>query len=125
MASNGISFRAGVISGMGKGKDLGVPTFNLELVSVPEELCEGVYAVMAGEEENMFPGTMHYGPRPTLGFEPSCEVHLLEGIESLGEISKLSVTAVEKLRDVQNFGDAERLKVQLQEDVRRAREILR
>ena len=72
-----MNFTSAVITGTGKGKEIGFPTLNLEMSSVPE-LEEGVYACFArlGEHGIRVPAVMHYGSRPTLGAIPSCEVRV-------------------------------------------------
>ena len=115
-----ISFTANVIPGAGKGKKLGSPTMNLDLGSVPEELEEGVYAVRANGEN----AVMHYGERPTLELGKSCEVHFLGNAECTVQSEELEVEVVERLRNVQDFGDEERLKKQIAEDIKQAGNVL-
>lgn len=116
-----ISFTGAKIKGAGKGKALGSPTMNLDLADVPEELEEGVYAVRANGAD----ATMHYGPRPTLELGRSCEIHFLgEAGASNFEREELTVEVVERLRDVQDFGDEEGLKKQIAEDIEKARALL-
>jgi riboflavin kinase/FMN adenylyltransferase len=120
---NGISFTAQVITGAGLGKKLTVPTLNLDLPAVPSDLEEGVFAVRAVIDGTEYPAAMHYGPRPTLHLEKSCEVHLIDTVPQEGT-DKVTVTVIGKLRDVQEFQNAEELKSQLLQDVTKAREML-
>ena len=117
-----ISFTAQVQTGEGKGKALGAPTMNLNLADVPADLSEGVYAVYVLEGETKHPATMHYGARPTLGFEPSCEIHFLDSPHN--EKERLTVEVIQKLRDVQDFGSEEALKKQIAEDIERTKNLL-
>ena len=117
-----ICFTSKVYKGEGKGKSLGAPTMNLDLSNVPSDLLEGVYAVFVLEGETKHPATMHYGARPTLGFDPSCEVHLLGSLQN--EQETITVEVIQKLRDVQDFGSEEALKKQIAEDIEKAREAL-
>lgn len=120
-----LSFTAQMIQGEGKGKELGSPTINLNLDEVPEKLEEGVYAVWATVDEKKYAATMHYGPRPTLGFKRSCEVHLLQVSDVRCQVSdNVHVEVVERMRDVQDFGDEEGLKSQIKEDIEHTKTIL-
>ena len=115
-----MTFTAAVIAGQGRGRGLGSPTLNLDLADIPEALEEGVFAVRASDVN----GVMHYGPRPTLGFERSCEVHLLGNGELRMENGKLTVEIVEQLRDVQKFENEEVLKKQIAQDIANAQKSL-
>lgn len=117
-----ISFTAQVQTGEGKGKALGTPTMNLDLADVPTDLAEGVYAVFVLENGTKLPATMHFGARPTLGFDPSCEVHLLDS--PLNDKDEITVEIIQKLRDVQDFGSEEALKKQIAEDIEKTRALL-
>lgn len=119
-----MNFTATVITGLGKGKDLDCPTLNLEMSEVPQ-LEPGVYACFArmGQGGIRLPAVMHYGSRPTLDASDSCEVHILDHRIDLPPHS-VTVEPVEKLREVQNFGSAEKLARQLQQDREQARAML-
>ena len=127
-----LHFTAAIIPGAGRGKTLGVPTFNLDLSQVPEELQEGVYACNAilneqrkTNNEKRYAATMHFGPRPTFGDTKSCEVHVLEVSGVRFQVSgTITVEVIEKLRDIQKFESAEALKRQMAEDGERAKQIL-
>jgi riboflavin kinase / FMN adenylyltransferase len=129
----GISFTAHVIKGEGKGKELGIPTMNLNLNDVPDDLEEGVYAVYATIDDKKYNATMHYGPRPTLKFQPSCEVHVIDKTFDVYVAhhspdtriaDEVHVTVGKKLRDVRDFGTQEELKKQLMRDREKANSIL-
>ncbi|MBT4119294.1 MAG: hypothetical protein HOG89_04665 [Candidatus Peribacter sp.] len=119
-----MNFTSAVITGTGKGKEIGFPTLNLEMSSVPE-LEEGVYACFArlGEHGIRVPAVMHYGSRPTLGAIPSCEVHVLDQIVAIAPHS-VTVEVAEKLRAISDFGSVEKLSQQLHRDCEAARAML-
>jgi riboflavin kinase/FMN adenylyltransferase len=119
-----MNFTAPIITGTGKGKEIGFPTFNLEMSHVPS-IEEGVFACFArlGKDDIRLPAVMHYGARPTLNAEPSCEVHILDYIGAVAP-QAITVEVADKLRDVQNFGSVENLSQQLQKDVKAARVLL-
>ncbi|MAE68579.1 MAG: riboflavin kinase [Candidatus Peribacteraceae bacterium] len=119
-----MKFSAHVISGTGKGKKLGFPTLNLEMSEVPE-IEEGVYSCFArlGKGGIRVPAVMHFGSRPTLGTEPSCEVHILDHKIALPP-QYLTVELADKIRDIRDFGTSEKLAEQLGKDTEAARAML-
>lgn len=115
-----LSFTAPVISGAGQGRMIGTPTLNLDLESVPAELDEGIYACWVNAK---LKAVMHYGPRPAMKLAPSCEVHLLDHIVETPP-KTVTVTAVQRLRDIADFSSMEALKAQIAQDIADARGIL-
>ncbi len=119
-----MNFTAPVITGTGKGKDLGFPTLNLEMNKLPN-IEEGVYACFArlGHGGIRVPAVMHFGSRPTLDSAASCEVHILDHMISLPPQS-VSVEVGDKIRDIQDFGSSKKLTEQLHKDIEEARAML-
>ena len=113
------------MQGAGRGKQIGVPTLNLDLAGMPAGFAEGVYACAAWLDDNPMPlrGAMHYGPRPVFNDSVACEVYLLDGAPP-AEVTMVKVEAIERLRGIENFPGPEALVEQIQEDVRRTDEIL-
>lgn len=137
------TFSAHVITGAGRGRRIGIPTFNLDLDDVPKNLVEGIYAcfVVSGERDdatlneergnqklktknqNLF-AALHYGPRPAFNDSVTCEVHIIdENIPS--EATSLTLEIIERLRDVRDFATTEALKAEIAKDITRARAILK
>ncbi len=125
--NNPMTFRGVVEKGIGLGKKLGFPTFNLHVDPLPD-LVHGVYAVRARVEGEGSHGTgevwhdalMHFGPKPTVSMESVfCEVYFLQFPEGL-EIHELEVQVLGKLRDVMRFESLDALVEQMKEDERRA-----
>lgn len=115
-----MQFTAPVVSGSGRGKDLRVPTINLDMTKVPNDIADGLYACMV---DGNIPAVLHFGIRPTFDDTPSCEVHILDQhIEYPPE--NLSVQIIRKIRDTQKFDSAEKLMEQMQKDISVARGIL-
>jgi riboflavin kinase/FMN adenylyltransferase len=110
-----LSFEAKVVTGSGRGKDLGSPTLNLELSDIPDELLEGVYAAALVIEDTMVAAAMHYGPRPTFKDEKSCELHVI-GTQIDYPPTHLHVRVLKKLRDVRFFENTDVLKKQIAAD---------
>lgn len=116
------SLSSRVIRGDGLGRQLGIPTANLEvngLVLPPN----GVYAAHVFWKGRGHRAVLNIGYRPTLkSADPQLrvEVHLLDFGESLyGE--ELEITFADKLRDEKKFGSLEELKEQIARDVQEAR----
>lgn len=116
-------FNTSVISGKGRGKGMGFPTLNLQ---IPAKLDaqHGIYAgwVWIGEEK--FQGAFHYGPIPTFqDAAPSLEVYLLDSdIEIPPKVVRFEL--VERLREVRTFDSVPELVAQIDQDVKKCREIL-
>jgi FAD synthase len=131
------SFTARTITGSGRGRLLGTPTINLDLRDVPLEFQHGIYAcrvAVASRQPACRTGrspvastlsaVLHYGPRPVFDDSVACEVHILD--ERLNaKPAKITVTVVQRIRDVENFAGAEKLKEKIAEDILKSREILR
>ncbi|HEY0809779.1 MAG TPA: bifunctional riboflavin kinase/FAD synthetase [Longimicrobiales bacterium] len=113
--------RGHVVRGDGRGRELGVPTANLQ-VADPHKLLplEGIYAVTVGELK----GVLHLGPRPTFdGAKPSIEVHLFDFDNDIYNHT-ITVELRHRVRDVVRFDTIDELVSAMREDVRRARELL-
>jgi len=112
-----------VISGDSRGRLLGFPTANLEVVNelVP---MEGVYAVWVVYQGRRYAGMVNIGNRPTFpGAEPSIEVHLIDFNSNLyGQL--LSIHFVERVRSQKVFSGPEELRKQLGKDRKHVLEIL-
>jgi riboflavin kinase/FMN adenylyltransferase len=103
-----------VVSGKGRGAQLGYPTVNLE---VSTQLSTGVYEV----EISGVRGIANYGFAPTMGAEawskPVLEVHLLGGEKKITSNS-LKVEFVRFIRAERRFASVEELCRQIADDVK-------
>lgn len=118
-------FRGTVTRGSARGRDLGYPTLNIELVSARKLLPpHGVYAVRAQTRRGSLGGMMNLGGRPTFGeLERHVEVHLFEASgDWYGE--SVSVDVIHRLRDTTRFSSADALIAQLARDADAARAAL-
>lgn len=119
------SFRGSVTRGSARGRDLGYPTLNIELLSARKLLPpHGVYAVRARTSRGTLGGMMNLGGRPTFGeLERHVEVHLFEASgDWYGE--SVSVDVIHRLRDTTRFADIDALIAQLARDADAARAAL-
>lgn len=114
-----------VVSGAGRGRRvLGFPTANIDTNSHQALPTDGVYAVLARVDEATYPALANVGTCPTFGgTERGVEVYIL-GYSGDLYGHRLVVDFIERLREEKRFGNAEELKSQMEEDVRRGREIL-
>ncbi len=109
---------SGVVQrGVGRGRELGVPTINLAMED-PRKLLppDGVYAVWVEWRRGRHGGMLNLGPRPTFGdMERQMEAHLFDFDGSLyGQLVK--VEFVDRLRSVERFASPEALRDQLTAD---------
>ena len=106
-----------VVPGRGVGRELTFPTANLELVH-PEKLIPkvGVYTVAVGFGDQVYPGMLNIGSRPTFGEgEVTIEVHLINFAGELyGKV--LGMLFLARLRDEIRFENAEMLIDQIKQD---------
>ena len=112
-----------VIKGAGRGRELGVPTANIQTRNelVPPH---GVYATTITIDGVVHPSVTNIGLRPTFddGGRTTIEAHAL-GIDRdlYGQTVRLGF--VQRLRDERRFADVDALKAQIDADVRRARRL--
>lgn len=109
-----------VLHGRGVGHTLGFPTANIDLSATRKMLPkDGVYTVRVGSNVGM----ANLGPMPTFGiYKPTLEVHLLDFDGDLYG-HKVEVSFIRRLRDTMRFNSVEALQCQLQEDLKRCREL--
>jgi riboflavin kinase / FMN adenylyltransferase len=117
-----------VVRGEGRGRTLGFPTANLDVVN--ETLpARGVYAawcrLLGPEQRNRWPAVINLGHRPTFvaGGETTVETHLLDEDRDLYG-GHLRVEFAARLRDERRFPGPEALVEQVRRDIARARALL-
>jgi riboflavin kinase/FMN adenylyltransferase len=113
--------RGVVTTGAKRGRTIGFPTANLTGVRtlLPKD---GVYAVRAVVNEQMYAAAANVGPNPTFGEDArKVEVHLLDFAGDLYG-AEVSVEFVRRLRDTRPFAGVNELVGQLQRDVAEVRE---
>ena len=114
-----------VVSGDGRGRELGFPTANLRVHGTDKLVpAEGIYACYATVSAGRFMGALHIGPRPTFpGADAAVEVFLLDFD---GELygCEVRLELIERLRPVAAFDSVDELVEQMRVDVRRTHEVL-
>ena len=112
-----------VIWGADRGKQLGFPTANLEILNglYPKT---GVYAVEVIMGDKTYPGVADVGYNPTFGQNPlSVEVHILNFSRDIyGE--EIQLIFLERIRDEKAFKNPDSLARQIRKDIAVARKIL-
>ena len=118
-----------LVSGMGLGREMGVPTLNLDW-SPELQPRLGVYAVRMSFSElsgHSFAGVANYGCRPTVeagqDVTPVLEVHLLEGLANIPGGS-VEVAFHQFIRPERRFPSVEELAKRIEKDVAIAKTIL-
>ncbi len=119
------NFISQVVPGVGRGRTLGFPTANLEIIPHQALPSDGVYATIAEINQQTIPSVTNIGIRPTFGNnERTVEVYLLD---YQGELygQKLRISFIERLRDERTFENEEKLKAQIKRDIEQAKSILK
>lgn len=113
-----------VVTGAGRGVDLGFPTANLR--TDPRILLPGIgiYAGLASTGGASYGAAISVGTNPTFGMEPAhVEAHLLDFEGELhGE--RLAVEFWARIRDEERFESPESLVMAMAEDVRATRKLV-
>lgn len=110
-------FRRKIQSGKKLGRKIGFPTLNLNVGSFKNYCSPGVYACQVVVKNKIYKGAMHFGPvlnRKTL----KLEIHVLNFNQNIyGQWVKFKV--LKKIREPMRFTDLNKLKKQIQKDLKR------
>lgn len=121
-------FQSKHIRGLGRGKDLGFPTMNLE-VPANFVLDEGIYASWIIVNDKPYKGALHYGAIPTFNqSKATLEVHLLDITDETmpnTDDAIVEIDIVERLRDIKRFLEVGDLAEQIERDVEKVRILLK
>lgn len=109
-----------VVEGEKRGRRLGFPTANLDMIEVLIP-GKGVYAASATVEGQTYRAAVSIGENVTFGGQAfKVEVHLLDfDIDLYGQ--HLAVDFIEKIRDLVQFESPEHLVAQMQKDVKKVK----
>lgn len=113
-----------VVHGRNLGRQLGMPTANVNLCR-RQSPVSGIFAVqVAGLSADLMPGVASVGTRPTIdGVEPILEVHVFD-FDSDIYGRYIEVRFVARMRDEVKFADLSSLRRQMHLDADAARRIL-
>lgn len=112
-----------IISGQQLGRQIGVPTANIQLRRIKAPLS-GVYTVaVKGLGEAVYKGVANVGSRPTVNELPEAilEVHLFDFNEMIYG-KKITVEFLDKIRDEKKFDSVDSLKDQIFKDIESAKQ---
>ena len=124
MLGRDFSLEGRVISGTGRGAELGFPTANLDIDPERALPADGIYATWTYIENQRYQSVTNIGKRPTFGeSEQTVEVYILNFQGNLYR-HELKIDIIERLRREQRFDTIEELKKQIEEDIKQARAIL-
>jgi riboflavin kinase / FMN adenylyltransferase len=125
MMGRPFSLHGRVIHGKGRGKGLGFPTVNLDILPGQALPSDGVYATRAFVDGKIYPSVTNVGTNPTFGAnERTIEAFLLDYRDNLYE-HEVKIDFVRKVRDEIKFDNVEDLKKQIASDITAARSILK
>ena len=111
-----------VIRGQGLGKKELVPTLNLH-VKAYQLPMEGVYATRTKIDNRWLPSVSFLGHRVTTDGSYAVETHVLD--ENIGKVEgRVWIEFVSFVRHNQKFDGLKALKVQISEDIRKAKECM-
>lgn len=113
-----------VIKGLGRGRQVGLPTANL-LLKYSKPPLLGVYVVQVRLSDNrQFYGVANWGTRPTVGgVHPGLEVHVFDMNENCYGMY-LDVLFLKKIRAEKRFESMQALVEQIHQDIREAKDFL-
>ena len=110
-----MNYTGTLISGDGRGKELGFPTLNLSIPIHPEKT--GVFVVSVLLHEKEYFGLLHLGPRPTFhSNEYRIEIFLFSFHSSVPKGTLVEFTTLQKIREVIEFSSQEKLIAQVKRD---------
>src|SRR6202161_2539655 len=112
-----------VVRGRERGRTIGFPTANLasETECIPPD---GVYATRVILDDGPHPSITNIGMRPTFSEHArSIEAHIFDFTRDIYGM-RIKLELVERIRPEKKFENAEALKTQIAEDLKKAREIL-
>ena len=118
------SLHGHVITGAGRGVELGFRTTNLDIDPEQALPADGVYATWAYVDDRAYQSMTNIGKCPTFGYnERTVEVYILNYDSDLYG-RELKIDIIERLRDEKQFDNVEELKKQITEDVNQGIAIL-
>ena len=120
-----IRFTAKVVKGLGRGRQLGIPTVNLDHLVV-KNLREGIYVCRvffpSASQDLAFWGVLHYGPRPTFGeSDKTLEVYFLDFDDKISIPGELEVEIHSYIRKVIRFESPQAMLEAINKDIKSAR----
>ena len=117
------SIQGVIVSGKGRGKELGFPTINIQTTScLPKK--RGVYICLLHLDQEVFSGVMNIGVNPTfsdLNQKVKVEVHLIGSCPQNFRGKGVQVDILMYVRDEKQFDSIDSLKREIRSDVVKAK----
>jgi len=112
-----------VVHGDKRGRTIGFPTANLEMVEDYLQIKKGVYAVKVHYNKQTYTGVMNIGYKPTFNKSqtPTYEVYIIDFNQNIYD-QVLEVELIDYIRSEKKFNTIEELKEQIKLDVKKAKE---
>ncbi len=104
-----------IISGTQRGRKLGFPTANLEIIKLGK-LEFGVYICEVSYENKKYKGLLHYGQRKTFEGKITAEVLIL-GFKGNLYGREIEVKIKQKIRKTRKFNSEKELILQIRKDI--------
>ena len=105
---------ARVVTGVGRGHNLGFPTANLDKLDV--DMPYGVYAAEVILNGKSYKAAVHFGPKDTFSEGLSNEVLIKDFSGDIyGQVVEVEI--LRKLRDIKKFESTEELKEAIKKDL--------
>ena len=120
------SAKGRIIHGDARGRQIGLPTANLDIW--PEKLLPGggVYAAFAEVDNRQYQAVVNIGSRPTFyekhAFQ-TVEAHLLDFNGDIYD-QQMQVKFIQRIRSEKKFANSDELMVQINQDIQFTREVL-
>ena len=111
-----------VVKDRGVGRTIGFPTANVAYPKDKYAIKQGVYETRVCVNGKEYKAITNYGNRPTFDNDTIITETYLDGFS--GELygKELKICFKRQIREIKKFESAEKLKAQLNEDIRRVRE---
>jgi len=105
-----------VIHGLGKGKNFGFATINIQMIDSTLHINKGVYAALVTIHNQTFKGMLYVGTRPTFELQKmSIEIHILDFKEDIYN-QQIFFQILHKIREEIKFNNEDQLIKQLHQD---------
>ena len=111
-----------VIHGLGNGKKVGMPTANLNIKDIKEDIEYGVYASRIIIENKSYLGVCNVGNRPTVDNNKTIEVTIIDFNKDIYG-KTITIYLLKKLRDIKKFNDLKEVKKQVDIDIKKTKEL--
>jgi len=123
MAKLPLTISVSQIKGKGRGKKLGIPTFNFKIPN-NLKLRHGVYAGWLINEDKKYAAAIHFGPRPQFAeTDTSLEAFILD--KEIPEITTgATLEFVKFIRKIKLFSSVNHMLKQIEKDVEEIRNFL-